>query len=69
MSRRRGQGHKIAFRALLGGQFAGGAAQLRLVPAGTRPTSGQTGDLFVDTNGHLHYCKAGGSTASWVQLA
>jgi hypothetical protein len=51
-----------------GGQFAGGAAQLRLVPGGTRPTSGQTGDLFVDSGGHLHYCKHGGSTATWVQL-
>jgi hypothetical protein len=52
-----------------GGQFAGGVAQVRLVPGGTRPTSGQTGDLFVDASGHLHYCKAGGSTATWVQLA
>jgi hypothetical protein len=51
-----------------GGQFAGGAAQLRLVPGGTRPTSGQTGDLFVDSGGHLYYCKAGGSTATWVRL-
>jgi hypothetical protein len=52
-----------------GGQFVGGGAQLRLVPGGTRPTSGQTGDLFVDSSGHLHYCTAGGSRASWVQLA
>jgi hypothetical protein len=52
-----------------GGQFGGGAAQLRLVPGGTRPTSGQTGDLFVDSSGHLHYCTSGGSHASWVQLA
>jgi hypothetical protein len=52
-----------------GGQFAGGVAQVRLVPGGSRPTSGQTGDLFVDSSGHLHYCKTGGSTASWVQLA
>jgi hypothetical protein len=52
-----------------GAQFAGGAAQVRLVPGGTRPTSGQTGDLFADASGHLHYCKAGGTTASWVQLA
>ena len=52
-----------------GGQFAGGAAQVRLVPGGTRPTSGQTGDLFVDSGGHLNYCKSGGSIASWVRLA
>jgi hypothetical protein len=52
-----------------GGQFSGGVAQVRLVPAGALPTSGQTGDLFVDSAGHLHYCKAGGSTATWVQLA
>ena len=52
-----------------GGQFAGGAAQVRLVPGGTRPTSGKTGDLFVDKSGHLHYCTAGGATARWVRLA
>ena len=49
--------------------FSGGAAQLRLVPGGTLPKSGTTGDLYVDSAGHLHYCKAGGSTATWVQLA
>jgi hypothetical protein len=52
-----------------GGQFSGGAAQIRLIPGGTRPISGQTGDLFVDSSGHLHYCTAGGATASWVRLA
>ena len=52
-----------------GGQFAGGAAQIRLIPGGTRPKSGQRGDLFVDSAGHLHFCKTGGATASWVQLA
>jgi hypothetical protein len=52
-----------------GAVFSGGAAQLRLVPGGSVPTSGQTGDLFVDSAGHLHYCKSGGSIASWVQLA
>jgi hypothetical protein len=49
--------------------FSGGAAQLRLVPGASVPASGQTGDLFVDSAGHLHYCKAGGSTATWVKLA
>jgi hypothetical protein len=52
-----------------GGQFTGGAAQVRLVPGGTLPMSGQTGDLFVDSGGHLHYCRTGGSAATWVQLA
>jgi hypothetical protein len=52
-----------------GAQLAGGAAQLRLLPGGTRPSSGQTGDLFVDSSGHLHYCTAGGASASWVRLA
>jgi hypothetical protein len=52
-----------------GGMFSGGAAQLRLVPGASVPASGQTGDLFVDSAGHLHYCKAGGSTATWVKLA
>jgi hypothetical protein len=41
----------------------------RLVPGGTVPTSGQTGDLFVDSSGHRHYCRTGGTTATWVQLA
>ena len=52
-----------------GAQLAGGAAPLRLVPGGTRPTSGQTGHLFVDGSGHLHFCTAGGATATWVRLA
>jgi hypothetical protein len=52
-----------------GGQFSGGAAQIRLVPGGTRPTSGKTGDFFVDSSGHLHFCKAGGSAATWVRIA
>jgi len=52
-----------------GGEFSGATAQIRLLPAGTLPASGQTGDLFVDSSGGLHYCKAGGSTATWVKLA
>jgi hypothetical protein len=49
-----------------GGQFSGGAAQLRLVPAtGAHPTSGQAGDLFLDKGKSLWLCK-GGST--WVKL-
>jgi hypothetical protein len=45
----------------------GGAAQLQLVPAaGPHPTSGQAGDLFLDSNKDLWLCK-GGST--WVKLS
>jgi hypothetical protein len=51
-----------------GGVFSGATAQLKLVPstAATHPTYGALGDLFLDTNTRLWFCK-GGST--WVQLA
>lgn len=51
-----------------GGVFKGGAAQLRLSPstASSHPSSGQKGDLFVDTNGRLWFCKGG---TTWKQLA
>jgi hypothetical protein len=51
-----------------GGVFKGKAAQIRLVPssAAGHPVSGQLGDLFVDTNKRLWFCKGG---ASWVKLA
>ncbi len=51
-----------------GGQFAGGKAQLRLIAssATTHPHSGILGDLFLDKNKRLWFCK--GST-SWKQLA
>jgi hypothetical protein len=52
-----------------GGQFAGGVAQIRLVPGARRPASGQRGDLFVDSNGRLYFCRAQGSNTDWVQLA
>jgi hypothetical protein len=53
-----------------GAILAGVAAQLRLTPASgsTHPTSGQTGDLFVDSTGRLWFCTAGGTTATWGQL-
>jgi hypothetical protein len=54
-----------------GGNFVGGAAQIRLTP-GTRashPTSGQSGDLYADKNGRLWFCKKGGSHATWHQIA
>jgi hypothetical protein len=51
-----------------GGVFKGDKAQVRLVPsaAATHPESGQLGDLFLDKNKRLWFCK-GGST--WKQLA
>jgi hypothetical protein len=50
-----------------GGYFVGVAAQVRLQPASSaHPTSGQPGDLFVDSSGGLWFCK--GET-SWKQLA
>jgi hypothetical protein len=51
-----------------GGLFSGGAAQLRLSPSTTNshPSSGQKGDLFVDKNGGLWFCKGG---TTWKQLA
>jgi hypothetical protein len=54
-----------------GGQFAGPAAQIQLVPgtAGTHPTSGHAGDLYADSNGRLWFCSAGGAQATWKQIA
>jgi hypothetical protein len=51
-----------------GGLFSGSAAQVRLQPSGaaTHPSSGQRGDLFVDTSGRLWFCKGG---TTWKQLA
>jgi hypothetical protein len=52
-----------------GGLFSGKLAQLRLNPTrlqATHPSSGATGDFFVDASGRLWFCK--GAT-TWVQLA
>ena len=49
-----------------GAQFAGGVAQIRLVPGSAHPASGQRGDLFADSNGHLYFCRAG---TDWARLA
>jgi hypothetical protein len=51
-----------------GGVFKGGTAQLKLAPStsATHPSTGQRGDLFVDSPGRLWFCK--GST-TWRQLA
>ena len=56
-----------------GGVFQGGdkGAAIQLVPAtvSTHPTSGRTGDLFVDKAGRLWFCSHGGAPATWKQLA
>jgi hypothetical protein len=51
-----------------GGVFKGNVAQLRLFPstATTHPTSGALGDLFLDKNKRLWFCKGG---TAWKQLA
>jgi hypothetical protein len=51
-----------------GGVFEGGKAQLRLKPssAATHPPSGALGDLFLDKNKRLWFCKGG---TTWKQLA
>jgi hypothetical protein len=54
-----------------GAVLSGGAAPAQLVPsstATTHPTSGQTGDLFVDKTARLWFCTAGGTTATWKQV-
>jgi hypothetical protein len=54
-----------------GAVLAGGAAQAKLTPstAASHPTSGQAGDLFVDSSARLWFCKVGGTSATWTQIA
>ncbi len=56
----------------IGGAFAGGAAQLRLVPGATvGPPSGSThqmGELYLDSQGDLYLCTLGGSDPRWTKL-
>ena len=51
-----------------GGLFKGRKVQLRLQPstANSHPASVAAGDLFVDKNGRLWFCKGG---SRWRQLA
>jgi len=50
-----------------GGIFAGKAAAIQLTPtSGTHPVHGSKGDLFVDHNAHLFFCRGG---TNWVKLA
>jgi hypothetical protein len=53
-----------------GGSFTGKAAQVQLIPGtgATHPTSGKTGDLYVDKTARLWFCKVGGTTATWVKI-
>lgn len=54
-----------------GGVFSGSAAQVSLTPGSqsTHPVSGNQGDLYVDSTGALWFCKVGGDTATWTQIA
>ena len=56
----------------IGGAFAGGAAQLRLVPGATAgPPSGsahQMGELYLDSQGDLYLCTLGGPSSRWTKL-
>jgi hypothetical protein len=54
-----------------GAVFSGAAAQARLLPGtgASHPKSGERGDLYVDTTGRLWFCKSGGTSATWHQLA
>ena len=51
-----------------GGVFKGNLAQLRLFPsiAPSHPFRGALGDLFLDKNKRLWFCKGG---TTWKQLA
>jgi hypothetical protein len=54
-----------------GGVFSGLKAAVRLLPAeqSSHPARGQRGDLVVDSTGRLWYCKKGGTSPVWKQLA
>jgi len=51
-----------------GGSFSGKVAQLHIAPSGaaTHPTSGKLGDIFLDKNKRLWFCKGG---TTWKQIA
>lgn len=66
-----GVGLQVTAKTGRGATFKGGAAQIRLLPGprSSHPTGGSRGDLYADTSGRLWYCKVGGSTATWHQIA
>jgi hypothetical protein len=51
-----------------GGVFKGDKAQVRLIaaPTATHPASGSMGDLYLDINARLWFCKGG---TTWKQIA
>ncbi len=53
-----------------GAVFTGQAAQISLTPAtaGTHPTSGTKGDLFLDSTARLWLCTISGTIATWKQV-
>ena len=55
-----------------GGQFQGGRAQLKLVPAGTvgRPTTGAhaRGELYLDSRANLYVCTVSGAPGTWRRV-
>jgi hypothetical protein len=54
-----------------GGVFGGNLAQIQLTPGSgsTHPKGGSRGDLYADKTGRLWFCKKGGTTATWHQIA
>jgi hypothetical protein len=54
-----------------GGVFTGATAQINLTAGALadHPAAGVRGDLYVDSTGRLWFCKTGGSSAAWAQLA
>jgi hypothetical protein len=66
-----GPGLKATSVAGRGIVASGKVAPLQLKPSksASRPTRGETGDLFVDKTGRLWFCQVGGATATWKQIA
>jgi hypothetical protein len=66
-----GDGVRGDSKAGRGGNFSGGAAQIKLAPGAgaSHPVMGQAGDLYCDRGGRLWFCKLGGAKAVWKQLA
>jgi hypothetical protein len=63
-----GQGVRAESPTGRGVVASGSLAQLRLIPStqATHPSSGMIGDLFLDKNKRLWFCKGG---TTWVQIA
>jgi hypothetical protein len=60
-------GNGVTGSGARGGVFTGGSANVRLTPhKGGHPRRGLAGDLFVDNQDHLWYCRGG---TTWVKLA